>query len=162
MPRVTSPGLLALLCRKARFAAFPDPIRFLQTSACLVIRILLLGAFVLIILISFVYIAYAKEGPSVVHNGSEHFEIVDSDPPFGLVRFEKFQDNEHFFFERILRRIIRQELDLGYEVIPSDIAHDDVHSEPLSLRDVFFLGDTCSLLLPTPVLLTEALAKSNR
>ena len=33
-----------------------------------IIRILLLGAFVLVILISsFVYVTYAKEGPSVVH-----------------------------------------------------------------------------------------------
>src|SRR6266550_4879209 len=64
-------------------------------------------------------------------NRSEHFEIVDSDPPFSLVRFEKSQDNEHFFVERILRRIIWQELDLCYEVIPRDIARDVNHRRTL-------------------------------
>src|SRR6266403_645506 len=86
-------------------------------------------------------------------DGSEHFEIVDSDPPFGLVRFEKFQDNEHFFVERILRRIIRQELDLGYEVIPRDIAHDvnrrrtllRVCYKPGSCRLKPLLGQTADL-----------------
>src|SRR5437762_6115001 len=51
--------------------------------------------------------------------------------PFSLVRFEKFQDNEHFFVERILRRIIWQELDLCYEVIPRDIARDVNHRRTL-------------------------------
>jgi hypothetical protein len=40
------------------------------------------------------------------------------------VSFEKLLDNEHFFVERILRRIVWSELDLGYEVIPRDVAHD--------------------------------------
>src|SRR5882672_1363493 len=57
-------------------------------------------------------------------NGLEHFEVVDTDSHLGLVRFEKLLDNEQFFVERILGRVVWQELDLDYEVIPSDVAHD--------------------------------------
>ena len=37
---------------------------------------------------------------------------------------EELLDNEQFFVERILRRIVWQEFDLAYEVIPRVIAHD--------------------------------------
>src|ERR1700730_2671731 len=61
--------------------------------------------------------------PSLV-NGPEYFEVVDSNSDFGFVRLEKLLNNEQFFVERILRRVVWQEIDLAYEVIPGDIAHD--------------------------------------
>jgi hypothetical protein len=61
---------------------------------------------------------------SCLVNGPEYFEVVDSNSDFGFVRLEKLLNNEQFFVERIFRRIVWQEIDLAYEVIPRDIAHD--------------------------------------
>src|SRR6266481_2121177 len=61
---------------------------------------------------------------SFLVNGPEYFEVVDSNSDFGFVRLEKLLNNEQFFVERVLRRVVWQEIDLAYEVIPGDIAHD--------------------------------------
>ena len=57
-------------------------------------------------------------------DGAEHGEVVYSGNPFRLVPLQRLLGDEHFFIEGVLRRIMRQELDLSYEVIPYNVTHD--------------------------------------
>jgi len=55
---------------------------------------------------------------------AEYGNVVDSDTGFRFVFLEESLNDQHFFVEGVLLKILRQEPDLGNEVIPRDVAHD--------------------------------------
>jgi len=55
---------------------------------------------------------------------AEHSQVVDSDACFGFVLFQKSLDDRQFLFQRSFSRILWQESDLSYEVIPREMARD--------------------------------------
>src|SRR5215472_15553005 len=55
---------------------------------------------------------------------AEYGNVVDSNTGFRFVFLEESLNDQHFFVQGVLRRILRQEPDLGNEVIPRYLAHD--------------------------------------
>ncbi len=70
-----------------------------------------------------VLISFLQAGANLI-DGSEDGNVIVCDAHLARVFAEELLNDENFFEQGFLRRIVRQVFDLGYEIIPSDVAHD--------------------------------------
>jgi hypothetical protein len=70
-----------------------------------------------------VLVGLLQAGPSLV-DSSENGNVVDSDAHFGLMFPKELLDQAKLFSKSLAWRVIRRRIDLVYEVIPRNIAHD--------------------------------------
>jgi hypothetical protein len=70
-----------------------------------------------------VFVGFLQAGAGLV-DGSEDGNVVDSDAHFELMFREELLDQDKLFSKSLVWRIIRRRIDLVYEVIPRDVAHD--------------------------------------
>jgi hypothetical protein len=70
-----------------------------------------------------VFVGFLQAGAGLV-DGSEDGDVVDSDAHFELMFLEEPLDQVKLFSKSLVWRVIRRRIDLLYEVIPSDVAHD--------------------------------------
>jgi len=70
-----------------------------------------------------VLIGFLQARPDLV-DGPEDGNVIVCYAHFGLVFTEELLNDESLFEQGFLRRIIRHVLDLGYEIVPCDVAHD--------------------------------------